>query len=601
MSIAIMNRLYARPKVRIKRPDTEKHLRALVFRSRIITDCLQSKRIATKVTFKRGFLSVQAQSFDTYYIILRCVAVERSQVRRSYRYRADHYKSRKHESLHRYPKSLYVFLCAVRWRRSQIAETFASVRVSAPCYRFAEYIGFFSIVKTELKLIQVQRQMFPANIVVRPDDSALEQRPKRINRLSMNLATYIFASTMAAALMPEFVTQLLIAVCFIGSNQFHPVRNNPANESIERRRIGSLDHFADHVALTGNRADDWLLAGRAFGVWADALAAMFVLFLSTNIRLINFYDAHQLTEIGVEHTGSQTHTHIPSRAIRAGSKQTMNLQRTDALFGGQHEQQSFEPRTQRQFGFLEDRPRLERKTIRRAIIFAAFLALPVPRTRRALINMIVLTARAFRASGPAAQEQIRPTRLLVWKHALEVGERHLSRKFRFVFFPILHDPYISKKQRGSQHQHTSLCKALPVRRAWQESDLLIRFAPVGEEALKPEIRQRIMQRLFEHRERHRRDIGSDPVKPLFVFRSPELKTFHVKRFPENLSSTAPFSTAFEKSDCHCTCLLNIGRRGQPTHLSQKQGPEVRSSDSSCASRPGSARARDPSADDAASV
>jgi hypothetical protein len=96
----------------------------------------------------------------------------------------------------------------------------------------------------------------------------------------------------------------------------------------------------------------------------------------------------------------------------------------------------------------------------------------------------------------------------------------------------------------------------------------------------PEIRQRMMECLLERCERHCRDIGSDPVKPLFVFRSPELKTFHVKRFPENLSSTAPFSTAFEKSDCHCTCLLNIGRRGQPTHLSQKQGPEVSSSDSS---------------------
>jgi hypothetical protein len=29
----------------------------------------------------------------------------------------------------------------------------------------------------------------------------------------------------------------------------------------------------------------------------------------------------------------------------------------------------------------------------------------------------------------------------------------------------------------------------------------------------------------------------------------------VKRFSENLSRTAPFPTTFEKSDCHCTCLL----------------------------------------------
>ena len=51
------------------------------------------------------------------------------------------------------------------WRRSQIAETFASVRVSAPSYRFAEYVGFAPIVKSELKFREIQRQIFLAHIV----------------------------------------------------------------------------------------------------------------------------------------------------------------------------------------------------------------------------------------------------------------------------------------------------------------------------------------------------------------------------------------------------------------------------------------------------
>jgi hypothetical protein len=46
------------------------------------------------------------------------------------------------------------------WRRSHIAETFASVRVSAPSYRFAKNIGFVPIVEPELKLVQIQRQKF---------------------------------------------------------------------------------------------------------------------------------------------------------------------------------------------------------------------------------------------------------------------------------------------------------------------------------------------------------------------------------------------------------------------------------------------------------
>jgi hypothetical protein len=43
-----------------------------------------------------------------------------------------------------------------RWRRSQIAETFASVRVSALCYRAAKDIFFVAIVEPELKLREVE-------------------------------------------------------------------------------------------------------------------------------------------------------------------------------------------------------------------------------------------------------------------------------------------------------------------------------------------------------------------------------------------------------------------------------------------------------------
>jgi hypothetical protein len=39
---------------------------------------------------------------------------------------------------------------------------------------------------------------------------------------------------------------------------------------------------------------------------------------------------------------------------------------------------------------------------------------------------------------------------------------------------------------------------------------------------------------------------------VFAICSPELATFHVKRFPENPSSTAAFPATSEKNDCHCT-------------------------------------------------
>ena len=48
--------------------------------------------------------------------------------------------------------------------------------------------GFFRLIEAPLKFVQVQRQIFLADVVIGADDSALEQRPERINALSVNLA-----------------------------------------------------------------------------------------------------------------------------------------------------------------------------------------------------------------------------------------------------------------------------------------------------------------------------------------------------------------------------------------------------------------------------
>jgi hypothetical protein len=47
----------------------------------------------------------------------------------------------------------------VRWRRLSLAETVASVGVSAACYRRSGDIGVLPIVMPELKFRDVQRQM----------------------------------------------------------------------------------------------------------------------------------------------------------------------------------------------------------------------------------------------------------------------------------------------------------------------------------------------------------------------------------------------------------------------------------------------------------
>ena len=52
----------------------------------------------------------------------------------------------------------------VRWHHSSLAETDASDRASAACYRSPEDIGVVSIVIAELKFRDIERQILAADL-----------------------------------------------------------------------------------------------------------------------------------------------------------------------------------------------------------------------------------------------------------------------------------------------------------------------------------------------------------------------------------------------------------------------------------------------------
>jgi hypothetical protein len=345
----------------------------------------------------------------------------------------------------------------VRWRRSQIAETFASVRVSAPCYRFAENIGFIPIVKPELKFRQVQRQIFLAHVVIRADNSALQQRPEGINAASVNLAANVLARRMRDGSMRHRPAEIAVSGVLIGRYQFHFVADNLPHESGQRLSIGMFDHLADHVALSADCADHWRLASGSALI--KPLVGVLVLFLAADIRLVNFHDSHQLPELRIAHPGAQAMAHIPSRPIRTGTDHPMNLHRADSLLARQHQVQNLEPYQQRIFAFLEDRSRLEREAIRCAIVLAALLALPMRHPDLARVDVIVLAARASDAVRPAARVQIFAAGILVRKHGLELADSDLSDDLRFRLFPLVvlrHNRNYRRFSHGSQQRHTSL-------------------------------------------------------------------------------------------------------------------------------------------------
>jgi hypothetical protein len=149
---------------------------------------------------------------------------------------------------------------SVCWRLNACSEAFASYHASAACYRFAENIGFMAIIELELKLSEVEWQIFLADIVIRADDSALQECPKGIEILCVYLATYIFTLSVGTVVW-KLAGQVLVAYPLIGRYEVNLVADSLANEAFESTRANILDHLADEVALAADGSDHSSLAG----------------------------------------------------------------------------------------------------------------------------------------------------------------------------------------------------------------------------------------------------------------------------------------------------------------------------------------------------
>ncbi len=345
-------------------------------------------------------------------------------------------------------------IAQARWRRSQIAETFASVRVSASCYRLAEYIRFLAVVKSELKLVQIQRQIFFAHVMVGTDHATFQETPKTLDALGVNVAAHVLTSGMPNKLMLTVVNaDRIVAAPFVRDYQCRVSLGNFADESGQGFRVRAFNHLADDIALARDCADYGHLASmrRASAAVLLAILPMAINVLSADECFIHFHDSHQLPELRVFHSSAETHAHIPRGLIRAGSEHPMDLECTDSLLRRDHQVQNLEPHEQRLLRFLENGSGSQREAIGRAGFRAALHTLPMPRSRHALVHVIIVAAWTTRASGPASQEQICTACFLIGKQRVELAERQLSHEARLVFVLCLcHDSKISKNESVSQ-------------------------------------------------------------------------------------------------------------------------------------------------------
>ena len=73
------------------------------------------------------------------------------------------------------------------------AEVPASSGASASSHSCPENIWILPIVESKLELVQVERQIFLAHIVIGADDAALHQGPKRFDVVRMDVPANVFS------------------------------------------------------------------------------------------------------------------------------------------------------------------------------------------------------------------------------------------------------------------------------------------------------------------------------------------------------------------------------------------------------------------------
>jgi hypothetical protein len=352
------------------------------------------------------------------------------------------------------------------WRAFACSEAPASYCTSAASYGYAENIFIVPIVKAELELVQIERQVLCADVVIRADNATLEQRPERFNRIGMDFTAHIFAARMSDRFMREVTANIVIGLVLIGRDQRHFLADGLAHEACESGGVRAAYYPANHIPFALDCADDsdfaiayaLTIGLRAFSI-ADLsafLAVVAIAIFAADVSLVNFNDSHKLDKFRVFQASAKPHAHIPSGPIRASADHAVNLKRAHTFLAGQHEKHDFEPDQQWIFGFLENGSGCEREAVGRTAILAALFALPVPETRSlARINVLVIAAGATHAIGPTPIGQIGPAGFLIRKQQVELLQGHLADYARFgsVVARSRHALNIAHNHAGSQLRH----------------------------------------------------------------------------------------------------------------------------------------------------
>lgn len=275
----------------------------------------------------------------------------------------------------------------------------------------------------ELKLREIQRQVFAADAVVRADDSTLQQCPKRIQIRGVDFAPYVFAALVIDSLVRISLAQSPIASVFICGNKRNRIAYRFIDKLFQRFGLEVFDDLADNVSLSADRTDDADLAGAESTSHAFAVLPVAILVFPADVRFIDFNDTHELLEIWVLHRRPQAMAEIPSGRIRR-TDLPLDLFGADTLLAVQHRVQHLEPRLERILGVFKNRASCDRKAVGVSLATFDVGTLPVPRHCEGVDGLRLPASRAGNTLRPAAFLQEVFAGVFVWKLLHQLSQRH---------------------------------------------------------------------------------------------------------------------------------------------------------------------------------
>lgn len=284
--------------------------------------------------------------------------------------------------------------------------------------RRAENIIVEPVVIAELKLRDVQRQVFRADFVECADDAAFHQRPETLNRIRVNCADNILFGYVPDGLAIVF-RKSVKDFAFIGSKKTDFIGNHLAHELLCGFLGDTADRANDNIPLTAYRADEWRLAGTCTARFAVVfLVPMTVCVFATNPSFIDL-DNPAKFDFRLNKSRADFVAHQPSGFDGAEAHVAPDLPRTNSLFAGEHQVNDFEPVTERLVRVLENGASDDGETI---AVVGTHLALPVIAGCER-IDLVVVTAGAFDTIRPAPSLQVGPASTLIadWKHRVELS------------------------------------------------------------------------------------------------------------------------------------------------------------------------------------